>query len=194
MTSHPTTQAQAPVVQLRPATGDPILHSVDAAEDTGACVTSVPQLARQVVSRLAPDELPLFEDATTAWASGRLPYQRRRRRGPLTSTIRFGVPIELITADIYAVLTGAVGNLLADLTLEAWRHRGLRSAARHRRRTDQACAVREITLLSSQLPTFRQLCVDHALALRMSRADAEVLADAAVGAAMLALVVPSVRP
>ena len=151
----------------------------------------VPALVRHLVAQVAPDELPMFEEITEAWTSGRLAYQRPTRRGAGDGTMRVGVLISLNSEVIFAVVTGALANVLGDLAIATWQRSRRRWWSRlPRPRTGRgrhllprdAVPAGSVILLGHEVPAFRQACLERGRALGLADGEAAALADASVGA------------
>ena len=143
---------------------------------------TLPDLARRVVADIAPDELDLLPEATTAWLAGDL--QRPGERRWVGGSIRFGLDPSLISQIILPVLTGAVTEVLSTARESLWQ-RLMRRLRRHR----PDPTVPPFT--AEQAALIRTACVRNAIAAGVSNKRAELIADAVYGSLARALTSPT---
>ncbi|MCX4390843.1 hypothetical protein OG777_28500 [Micromonospora peucetia] len=131
--------------------------------------------AHAAVRRLAPEELPIFDEVAAGWR------RQLSKGGPTWSVpqggVGFGIDVTLLTELVLQVVAAAVGEVLV-LGATAARV-GL---LRRRRRELPAPPEAGPGLDSTQARRLREACHRHAVALGLDPARAELLADAAVGA------------
>lgn len=176
-----------------------------AAELIGAPLSSadVTEVVRGVIGQLAPEELAVFDAVADAWASEPMPH-RRSGRAP-GAAVGFGVEAVLLSQLAFPIVTGALGDVLGTtLTERARRKRKLsRSAADAAPQAPEqqptAPAAPAVSpemssehadpgQLSRQLARdLRESCEQHARALGLPPAKAELLADAFLGSLSSAL-------
>ncbi|MBO3681644.1 hypothetical protein AB0M05_38715 [Streptomyces violaceusniger] len=138
-----------------------------------ATTLPVVDLGRRVVARLAPDELPLFDQ--TWQAVGERPRRRVSRQEPLG----FGLPGAdevLVTAVASGVVTAVVSDLGKDLG--SWSAR-LLGRLRLRRRVRAVPSPLPV-LPPRRLRQIRAIAFRKARKLGMPVADANALADALI--------------
>jgi hypothetical protein len=142
-------------------------------------------LARDLLGRLAPEELPLF--AVTSELYRRNPAAVEAQAG---SDEMLGFGAEIITAMTPVVLSiaGAVVNVLIEQVREAAKDESegvVRSMVHRLFRSFGAPAgsaePRPVTLTRDQLRAVRQAALDRARALKLPDSDAQLLAEAVVG-------------
>jgi hypothetical protein len=145
----------------------------------------VTEIAREIVTQMAPDELVFFGEASDAWLStGRRRDKRKRTPG---SSAGFGVEAVLLSELIFPIITGALGNVLGSAAIERM-HRKPREAqpaheapsrpSRHGRSGDGS--GRKMT--RQQARALRDACEHHAVTAGLTAENAEMLADAFLGA------------
>jgi len=148
----------------------------------------VPEVVREVIRQLAPEELPVFDGVTDDWLSGR---RRRWRSGkPPGAAVGFGVETLLLTQLTYPILTAAIGEVLGDvagdrLRLRIRRRAGRHAAARVKGADSEAGSSQRPAhdaLTSEQVRALHDACERHARVLGMPAAKAKLLADAVLGA------------
>jgi len=150
--------------------------------------SDVVKVARNVISRLAPEELPLFGQAADAWESG----DAGRRKRPPGAAVGFGVEAVLLSQLVFPIITGAFGDVLGS----AWtdRIKPKRKAARAAvgpttTRPDayseggarNEAAPAALALTGNQARAVHDACLRHAENLGLPAAKAELLADAVIG-------------
>jgi hypothetical protein len=131
------------------------------------------RLGRRIVSELAPDELPLFEQ--TWQALGRRPGRRSRRR---EEPLGFGLP-DAGEVVVTAIASGVVLAVVKDLgkDLGTWSGRLL---PRLLRRKAKAVPAPPLPLAPARLQEIRTIAYRRARKLGLSDAKANALADALI--------------
>ncbi|MFV2114818.1 hypothetical protein ACFHW0_21110 [Micromonospora sp. LOL_025] len=131
--------------------------------------------ARAAVRRIAPEELPVFDEVAAGW-------RRQLSKGSVSWSVPqggvgFGIDVTLVTELALQVVAAAVGEVLVlgAATVRA----GL---LRRRRRELPAPPDARPGLDPEQARRLREACHRHAVALGLDAGRAELLADAAVGA------------
>lgn len=131
-----------------------------------------PDVARQVVAQLAPQELPLLEDVIQAWLDGDL-----EGRGPvLGESLGSGLDPHLTAEIVLPIVASAVSAVANDAALGS-AHRVWRRLRRRRRPETRIPAP----LTSEQLELVREAVHDAAVHLGIGSRRAEALADAVWG-------------
>ncbi|MER7419411.1 hypothetical protein ABT346_21955 [Micromonospora peucetia] len=144
-------------------------------EPQNATAELVVDAAHAAVRRLAPEELPIFDEVAAGW-------RRQLSKGRTTWSVPqggvgFGIDTTLLTEVVLQVVAAAVGEVLV---LGATTARvGL---LRRRRRELPTPPEARPGLDPNQARRLREACHRHAVALGLDSARAELLADAAVGA------------
>jgi hypothetical protein len=153
-------------------------------------VVQVPDVVREVIRQLAPEELPVFDSMADEWLSD---GRRRWRTGkPPGAAVGFGVESLLLTQLAFPIITGAIGEVLGGVAEDGVRLRIRRRAARRAAPAganasdpgaEKSSALPAGDVLSSgQARTLHEACERHARVLGMSAARATLLADAVLGA------------
>ncbi|MEW2379600.1 hypothetical protein AB0883_26345 [Micromonospora sp. NPDC047812] len=131
--------------------------------------------AHAAVRRIAPEELPVFDEVAAGW-------RRQLSKGRVSWSVPqdgvgFGLDVTLLTELVLQVVAAAVGEVLVigATTVQA----GL---LRRRRRELPAPPDARPGLDPEQARRLREACHRHAVALGLDAGRAELLADAAVGA------------
>ncbi|MFB9248323.1 hypothetical protein ACFFWE_08795 [Sphaerisporangium melleum] len=152
----------------------------------------IPELARQVVGLVAPEELPLFEPTCQAYfSSGRKARSGRRRLTELEFDGQEIIPL-VTTAALGATI--AVADFLASRFYEtafeesggdAWIRRVVRRVLGFFRRSRRRPAMRSLpvppSFSSQQLAEVREVAARTAAALDMPPEKAALIADTIVG-------------
>ena len=137
-------------------------------------------IAREVVRRVEPEELVVFEAVAESWLSGTL-ADRRHRREP-GAAVGFGVEAVLFSQFIFPIITGALGQVLGTPLAERM-HFGRHSARQPPPGDGHGEAEgHELALTAEQLRTVHDICQRDAATLGMATSKARLLADAVVGA------------
>jgi len=146
-------------------------------------------VAREVIFRLAPQELAVFDTMADRWLSGAVP-RRKPRRMPGTA-VGFGVDAVLLSEIVFPVITVALGEVLGTTAVERIRprRRSARSRAAPHATPPEASAGtagdrpgEEVKLTGQQAHDLHDACRRHAITLGLPPATAALLADAVVGA------------
>jgi hypothetical protein len=137
----------------------------------------LPELARQVVAEIAPDELEQLPEATDAWLAGdvRLPGDRRWLGG----SIRFGLDPELVSAVILPVLASAISEVVNKSGERFWQ----RLLRRFRRRRPDPTVP---ALTAAQADAVRTSCIANAVAAGVAAKRAALIGDAVYGSLLRA--------
>ncbi|MFI6262887.1 hypothetical protein [Micromonospora sp. NPDC051006] len=142
----------------------------------------VTDLARQATLRLAPAEAAVFDEVAAAWRSG-----AASRRAP-GGGVGFGIEETLVSAVILQVVSQCLAEVLGlgvGTVRSRWRRwRERRSAAiGPRLATVETPAIDgKIVVTAAQAARLREVARHHATVLGLPGPEAEVLADAMVGA------------
>ncbi|MEH1098272.1 hypothetical protein [Micromonospora sp. CPCC 205561] len=137
-------------------------------------VNLVVDAAHAAVRRIAPEELPVFDEVAAGW-------RRQLSTGGVSWSVPqggvgFGIDVTLVTELVLQVVAAAVGEVLV---LGATT---VRAGLLRRRRELPAPPDTRAGLDPEQARRLREACHRHALALGLDAGRAELLADAAVGA------------
>jgi hypothetical protein len=155
-------------------------HEANPSDDVSEIVLDFPTLAAAIVSEVAPRELELLPDVTTAWRAGEF---ESSTRGTLSSgVVGFGLDPDVLTTIIYPLLTGVAAGVLGD-TATRWQRR-------RRRPLPPRTATRQngIPKLSqTQIEEFRDICFAHAVAAGVTEDLARLISDALYGRLRLTL-------
>jgi hypothetical protein len=92
----------------------------------------VTEVARGVITRLAPEELAVF-DAVAQGRAAEPRTGRKAKRAP-GATVGFGVEAVLLSQLAFSIITGALGDILGTAAME----RSQAQRLRHRRRAARA--------------------------------------------------------
>ncbi|MEU4779386.1 hypothetical protein [Micromonospora sp. NPDC023633] len=130
--------------------------------------------AHAAVSRIAPEELPVFDEVAADW-------RRQLSKGSVgwsvpPGGVGFGIDVTLVTELVLQVVAAAVGEVLVLGAAT------VRAGLLRRRRELPAPPDARPGLDPAQARRLREACHRHALALGLDAGRAELLADAAVGA------------
>lgn len=134
------------------------------------------EAARRSVEAIAPEELDYFDDVTGAWTRCELSFQRGSRR-LASGTIGVGVDVSLVSEAVYAIISGAVTEVLGTMAVAAWQQRRW-----WRRRPARDAIAAPVVLPEADSEALREACRRHGLALGLSPEQADLLADAVYGA------------
>lgn len=138
-------------------------------------------LALEVVTLTAPEQMDLFAEVTARWEADRGPG--RRRSGWLGGSVGSGFE-HLVTSEIiYPLLSGTLSQVLGTAVV------ALRCRRWRRRRHHDAPPLPriQVALDADQIAAFRSVCIAHGVTLGLSKAKATVLADAIHGALVQAM-------
>ena len=142
----------------------------------------VTDVVRHVVSQFAPEELEVVDAVADAWLSDEL--GNARSKGAPGVTVGFGVEVVLLSQLLFAIVSGAIGDVLGTIALDPGR-------LRRKRRATGPDPVKAGSMAETGLPVqvtreqaedLRAACQRHARALGLSSAKAALLADAILGA------------
>ncbi|MFD9733354.1 hypothetical protein [Umezawaea sp. NPDC059074] len=140
----------------------------------------VAEVARRLVEAENPKELGRLAEVTALWESGRAPRPRSRRwQG---GSIGSGLAPWVLSDVVYPLLTGTFAQVLGAATfagLQRRRDRWLRP--RRYRAAVAAVPSTQLALNRVEIAALRKACVDHGMALGLSRSKATLLADALIG-------------
>lgn len=139
---------------------------------------SLNAVTRSAVERMAPQELEFLADALTAWERQDLPQRRGRRAA--AGTVGLGVDIALVTETVLVVLTGATIEVLGTVATDAWQRRSRWRRGGHERRAP--ATQHRFALTVGQADLLREACRRHGQTLGLSAEQADLLADAVLGA------------
>ena len=151
----------------------------------------VADVARDIVSEVAPDELAMFEVSTEAYLA-----DPRRAAAPETDEMLGfggGGAFELLTPVVLTIASGVI-SFLVDSALSAAKTEG-RAIVQQRVRqlfkrfsaeSTPASGTPPAALTPAQLAQARQVALDIALRMHVPPDQAALLADAAVGQLVLA--------
>jgi hypothetical protein len=164
---------------------------------TGALPVSrawVAEVARVVISRLAPQELAVFDAMAARWLAGDMP---RRRPGRMPgAAVGFGIDAVLLSELVFPIVTAAVGEVFGTVVVERIRprRRSARSPAEPQATPPEASAGTAgartagerpgdvVKLTGQQMHDLHDACRRHAMTLGLPPEMAVLLADAVVGA------------
>jgi hypothetical protein len=135
---------------------------------------TVAELAEAVVAAVAPNELELLPEVTTAYRAGDLAGVKGGKW--LGGSIGFGIDPGLTAMVIYPIITGAMSQLMGTVATSAWQ----RLVDRLRRRRRKPPMVLSSTVLD-QAEQMRAACVAQALEAGVPEARATLIADAVYG-------------
>jgi hypothetical protein len=161
-------------------------------EDTSTLsATDVTEVVRYVVRQLAPEELEVVDAVADAWLADEL--GNRRSRGTPGTVVGFGVEHVLLSQLLFPIVSAAIGDVLGTIALKASR------LSRKRRKTsaepvgsDSAKAGSmakgglPVRLTREQAEDLHAAFQRNAQALGLSSAKAALLADATLGALIVA--------
>jgi len=134
---------------------------------------TLPEVARRVVTDVAPDELELLPATTQAWLSG---TEGGRWWRALAGSIGFGAGPELVSQLVYPILAGGLAQVVGT-ALVGWRPQHLLQRLRRRRRDPEVPP-----LTPEQIEAVRRACLDRARAAGLGKGRSELLADSVYAA------------
>ena len=144
--------------------------------------TQVINAAREVVRRLEPEELVVFDATAEAWLAGDLPGRGRQREPG--AAVGFGIEAVLLSELVFPIITGALGQVLGtSITPVAERLRFMRHKGRQVAEGPAAESPggQTAVLTAGQLRDVHDACQRDAAAMGLAPARATLLADAVVG-------------
>ena len=145
----------------------------------------IAQCAREILSVVAPQELPLFGPTRRYYLQqGQPPAPSVKGKDEMLGFGLGGAEM-LLTPGVFAVvieLAKKIGGGLLDVAGDALKDRAATSGQRALERLLGASTAGGAAALSQpQIAAIRQQVVDHARALKVEEAQARLLADAVVG-------------
>ncbi|MFD4671642.1 hypothetical protein ACFWNN_18035 [Lentzea sp. NPDC058450] len=152
-------------------------------------VRTADDLARRVVRKIAPEELPSFDVVAAPYLENPRQAERRLRQA-YDDPIGFGLgDLVAMATPVIALVSGSVITAVSDSIGTAVRD-GATSAARKawrkvRGKPDEPPALPPTPLTTAQLADVRQIALDRALSLGMKQQKADALADAVIAALVL---------
>lgn len=148
------------------------------------------ELSRDLVSDLAPHELPLFPAVSRTFLQNR--GKRHDRPGERELAFGAGEAVQMLSPVILAVVSGAVGFICEEVAKSVAEKspEAIESAVRAllgRASVAMTAEQTDLTRLSSQqVSKLRQMVFDHATGLDLAPERANVLADSVAGKLLLA--------
>lgn len=152
-------------------------------------VRTVDELARRVVRKIAPEELPSFEIVAAPYLENPKQAERRLRQAH-DDPLGFGLgDIVAMATPVIALVSGSVITAVSDSVGKAVQQ-GTTNAARKawrklRGKPAEPLELPSTPLTTPQLAEVRKIALDRALSLGMEQQKAEALADAVVAALVL---------
>lgn len=152
-------------------------------------VRTADELARRVVRKIAPEELPSFDIVAAPYLKNPEQAERRLRRAyddplgfGLGDIVAMATPVvALVSGSVITAVSDSVGKAVTDGTANAVR----KAWRKLRGKPLQPLELPSTPLSTTQLAEVRQIALDRALSLGMERQKAEALADAVVAALVL---------
>ncbi|MDT7788391.1 MAG: hypothetical protein QOF58_6810 [Pseudonocardiales bacterium] len=152
-------------------------------------VRTADELARRVVRKIAPEELPSFDVVAAPYLETPDQAERRLRRAyddplgfGLGDIVAMATPvIALVSGSVITAVSDSVGKAVRDGTTNAVR----KAWRKVRGKPEEPLELPSTPLSTSQLAEVRQIALERALSLGMKRQKAEALADAVVAALVL---------
>jgi hypothetical protein len=147
------------------------------------------ELARRVVRKIAPEELPSFDVVAAPYLETPEPAARRLRQAHdnpldfgLGDIVAMSTPVvTLVSGSVITAVADSLGETVRDGTAGALR----RAWRKIRREPQQPLELPATPLTREQLAEIRQVAVDRALSLGVQQQKAEALADAVITALVL---------
>lgn len=152
-------------------------------------VRTADDLARRVVRKIAPEELPSFDLVAAPYLENPRQAERRLRQAH-NDPIGFGLGDAVAMATpVIALVSGSVITAVSDSIGTAVRD-GITSAVRKawrkmRGKPAEPLALPAAPLTTAQLAEVRQIALERALSLGMKQQKADALADAVIAALVL---------
>ena len=152
-------------------------------------VRTADELARRVVRKIAPEELPSFDVVAAPYLESPKQAERRLRRAHddplgfgLGDIVAMATPvIALVSGSVITAVSDSVGKAVRDGTGNAMR----RAWRKLRGKQLKPLELPSTPLTTSQLAEVRQIALARALSLGMKQQKAEALADAMIAALVL---------
>lgn len=153
----------------------------------------VVEVAHEVIRQQAPEELRVFDAVAAAWAAA---GQINRRRGRIPSAaVGSGVEALMLAEIVFPLITNALGQVLGTLAVERIRRprrpearsEAAREVPGRKTPTSPTSPVRgasghDVHLSKQQAEAFRVACRSDAIAFGLAPSEADLLADACLGA------------
>ncbi|GLW90510.1 hypothetical protein [Actinokineospora globicatena] len=135
------------------------------AASAGTVTVDLPDLARDVIARVAPEQLDYLRLVTEAWEVG-----RARRSWKWTGgAVGVGNELDVVTDVVFPLLTSTIAQVWGAATF---------ANLQRRRWSRRKAAPATITLDLRHLALAHAACVHHGTTLGLSTAEATLLADA----------------
>ncbi|MET8760616.1 hypothetical protein [Lentzea sp. NPDC004782] len=152
-------------------------------------VRTADELARRVVRKIAPEELPSFDIVAAPYLESPERAERRLRQAHddplgfgLGDIVAMATPvIALVSGSVVTAVSDSVGKAVRDGTTNAVR----KAWRKVRGKPQKPLELPPTPLTASQLAEVRQIALQRALSLGMERQKAEALADAVIAALVL---------
>jgi hypothetical protein len=152
-------------------------------------VRTADELARRVVRKIAPEELPSFDMVAAPYLENPRQAERRLRQAHddplgfgLGDIVAMATPvIALVSGSVITAVSDSVGRAVRDGTANAVR----KAWRKVRGKPEQPLELPSTPLTAAQLAEVRQIALQRALSLGMKQQQAEALADAVVAALVL---------
>lgn len=138
------------------------------------------ELSEEVLTALAPDELPFLPDAIQDFRDGRIPDPGSKTRD---EPLGFGIELSLLAPYVVAVMPSVI-NFLADIFAESAKEEAvtaLGSLIRRLFRRRGAAAETSVRLTTAQGRRVRSVTYERAMTVGLDKKRAALLADAVVG-------------
>lgn len=143
------------------------------------------ELSEEVLTVLAPDELPFLSDAVQDFRDGRIPDPGSKTRD---EPLGFGIELSLLAPYVLAVMPSVI-NFLAGIFAESAKEEAvtaLGSLIRRLFRRRGAAAETGIRLTTEQGRRVRSVTYERAMTVGLDKKRAALLADAVVGSLAIA--------
>ncbi len=152
-------------------------------------VRTADELARRVVRKIAPEELPSFDLVAAPYLENPEQAERRLRRAHddplgfgLGDIVAMATPVvALVSGSVITAVSDSVGKAVRDGTTNAVR----KAWRKLRGKPAEPLELPSTPLTTTQLAEVRQIALERALSLGMKQQKAEALADALVAALVL---------
>ena len=143
------------------------------------------ELSEEVLTVLAPDELPFLSDAVQDFRAGRIPDPGSKTRD---EPLGFGIELSLLAPYVLAVMPSVI-NFLADIFAESAKEEAvtaLSSLIRRLFRRRGAASETSVRLTTEQGRRVRSVTYERAVTVGLGKKRAALLADAVVGSLSIA--------
>lgn len=152
-------------------------------------VRTADELARRIVRKIAPEELPSFDIVAAPYLERPKQAERRLRQAHddplgfgLGDIVAMATPvIALVSGSVITAVSDGVGKVVRDGTTNAAR----KAWRKFRGKPVEPLELPSTPLTKAQLTEVRQVALARALSLGMKQQKAEALADAVVAALVL---------